>query len=264
VLPQVTFLGHASVLVEFAGVRIVTDPILFGHVSFLNRVSEPLVPSAYRDVDVVVISHLHHDHCDLRSLRLLNAPTVIVPIGGAKYLRKKGISNVFELAIGRSHAVGDAVITAVPAVHDGFRLPFGPRAQAIGYLVQGDAQTIYFAGDTDVFPEMKLIPEIAVEVDPQSRGIDLALLPVWGWGPNLGPGHMDPSRAVEAMNYLQPQYAIPIHWGTLFPFGLRVIKPSLGQRLSDPPREFARIAEQRKSPTHVEVVEPGAQAVLAG
>ena len=83
--------------------------------------------------------------------------------------------------------------------------------------------------------------------------LDLALLPVWGWGPRLGPGHLDPERAARAAQLLRPRIAVPIHWGTFYPRGRRE-----GNRLTAPPREFAaRVAELAPQVT-VRVLQPGA------
>ena len=81
---------------------------------------------------------------------------------------------------------------------------------ALGYLLQG-SQSVYFAGDTDLFPEMAAL-----------GGVDVALLPVAGWGPRLPEGdHMNPRRAAEALKILKPRLAIPIHWGTYTPLWVR-------------------------------------------
>jgi L-ascorbate metabolism protein UlaG (beta-lactamase superfamily) len=82
----------------------------------------------------------------------------------------------------------------------------------------------------------------------------LALLPVWGWGPSLGPGHMDPGRAAQAVARLRPQTAVPIHWGTYFPFPLG---RRGHRRLEDPPREFARKASELAPEVEIRVLEPG-------
>ena len=95
-----------------------------------------------------------------------------------------------------------------------FRPPFGPKAEAVGYVFEQGSESVYFAGDTDMFPAMA---ELA--------GVDLALLPVWGWGPRLGPGHMDPERAADALGVIRPRATVPIHWGTLWPVGMGRVTP---------------------------------------
>ncbi len=233
-------------MLDVMGVRVLTDPVLRSRLMFLRRVVPPLPPAAYDGADVVVISHLHHDHCDLPSLAKLGRDAcIVVPSGGDDFLRGKGFRNVVALRPGQSHRVGPVTLTATPAVHDGERKPFGPKAAAVGYLITSADSRIYFAGDTDLFPGMH-------DLSPQ---LDLALLPVWGWGPTLGPGHLDPARAAQAVELLRPRRAIPIHWGTLFPYGLR---PLYRDRLRAPPHAFAH-AVAKGGPTEVIVLNPSGE-----
>jgi L-ascorbate metabolism protein UlaG (beta-lactamase superfamily) len=241
---DITYLGHSTVLVVMGNTRILTDPVLYDRVSILRRTVSPLPPALWADIDAVVISHLHHDHLDLPSLRLLE-PTVrlIVPRGAAPFLERSGFLNVTELAPAEAADVGSVRLTATPARHSGFRLPFGPRAMALGYLLDEGSERVYFAGDTDLFDEMQELDDI-----------DLALLPVWGWGPRLGAGHMDPLRAAESLRLLQPRAAVPIHWGTLWPLGLGRVAPD---RLQHPPLEFARRAALTAPEVKVYTTPPG-------
>jgi L-ascorbate metabolism protein UlaG (beta-lactamase superfamily) len=243
-----TFVGHSTVLLEVGGARILTDPVLRQGVAFLRRAVPLPAAASYDEIDLVLISHLHSDHCDPPSLALLGGrPRIIVPAGGEGFLRRHGFQRIVSLRQGQSHRAGSVTLTATPAVHDGRRLPFwpfGPRAAAVGYLVTTDDTAVYFAGDTDLFPEMEaLCPQL-----------DAALLPVWGWGPNLGPGHLDPARAAEAVARLRPRRAVPVHWGTFLPYGLR--RP-FRSRLRHPGPDFADLVRARGLPTEVFVMAPG-------
>ncbi|WP_222106186.1 MBL fold metallo-hydrolase [Catellatospora sichuanensis] len=242
---SLVFLGHSTVLLDLAGIRVLTDPVLRRRLTFLHRVVAPVAPRDHADIDVVVLSHLHHDHCDLRSLALLGRGVrVVAPDGAHRFLRRRGFERIVTLKAGESHTIGAVTITATPAVHDGRREPFGPRADAVGYLIASGQTAVYFAGDTDLFPGMReLCPDL-----------DLALIPVWGWGPNLGPGHLDPQRAAEAVALLRPRRAVPVHWGTLFPYGLKRFYPD---RLREPARAFAAAVAARELPTEVRVLAPG-------
>jgi L-ascorbate metabolism protein UlaG (beta-lactamase superfamily) len=243
----VTFLGHATVLLDLGGTRVLTDPVLGSRVGFLRRITASPGPATYRATDVVALSHLHHDHCDLPSLHRLGRGTPLVaPAGSAAFLRRHGFRTVVTLRPGESHTVGSVRLTATPAAHDGRRVPFGPRAAAVGYLISGPHTVVYFAGDTDLFAGM-------ADLCPR---LDLALLPVWGWGPNLGPGHLDPVRAAEAVALLRPRRAVPVHWGTLFPYGLA---PLYRDRLNQPARTFADAVAARGLPAAVHVIPPGGE-----
>ena len=109
-------------------------------------------------------------------------------------------------------------------------------------MVRG-SRTVYFPGDTDLFAGMGDLV-----------GADVALLPVWGWGPNIGPGHMDPIRAAEAASRLKPTLAVPIHWGTLYPLGLRRVHP---RPLADPGHQFASAVASSAPGVSVRVLAPG-------
>jgi L-ascorbate metabolism protein UlaG (beta-lactamase superfamily) len=221
---RIVYVGHATVLIELDGVRLLTDPVLGGWIGPLHRHGPPPRSEWVEGLDAVLISHLHRDHADPRSLRRIAGDVpLIVPAGTAGFFAKLRSGPVIELAVGRPHRVGALRVTATPADHDIGRR--GVAAAPVGFLVDG-SRRIYFAGDTDLFDGMRAIGD----------GLDVALLPVWGWGPTLGPGHMDPERAARAAALLAPRVAIPIHWGTFYPVGLARLRP---RPLSEPPREFA-------------------------
>jgi L-ascorbate metabolism protein UlaG (beta-lactamase superfamily) len=244
-LPRLTFLGHSTVLIELGGLRILTDPVLFDRIGPLRRVVTSLDPDLYARIDLALVSHLHLDHFDVASLRLLgSAVRVVVPYGAGALLGRLGFRRGIELGPGEGLVSGSVSVTATVAAHGGFRPPFGPRAAAVGYVIEAGAATIYFAGDTDLFPGMaELVPDL-----------DVALLPVWGWGPRLGRGHLDPMRAAQALRLLRPRYAVPIHWGTLWPFGFGRVRQG---RLTDPPLEFAARAAEVYPDGTILITPPG-------
>jgi L-ascorbate metabolism protein UlaG (beta-lactamase superfamily) len=247
---RITYVGHATVLIELDGVRLLTDPVLRNRVAHLRRRGDAPAPAMRTEIDAVLISHLHQDHADLPSLRLLDRHTpVLGPPGAREFLGRAGFLNVSELAPAERATVAGVRITAVPAVHSGHRPPFGPRAKAVGFEIAG-GRRLYFAGDTDLFEGMV---DLAGE-------LDLALLPVWGWGPNLGSGHLDPERAARAVALLEPRIAIPIHWGTLFPLGLAKLRSG---SLRTPPREFKRRAAELAPQVEVRVLSPGESTSLS-
>src|SRR4051794_37024120 len=132
VTDRLTWLGHATVLVEVAGAALLTDPVLRPRVAHLRRYAVAPPPPA---VDAILVSHAHPDHLDLPSLRLLAPQSpVVVPPGAARALRRSG-REVHELAPGQALEVGAVHVVAVPAVHDGRRSPLSRPAAAIGYLI---------------------------------------------------------------------------------------------------------------------------------
>ena len=225
-------MGHSSVLLDLDGVRLLADPLLRDRVGILRR-TEPVPASAAlgpAGVEAVLLSHLHDDHCDLRSIRRIGASVVIAPPGAGRWLRARGISGVAELHPGTSLAVGPVLVHAVRAEHSGRRRPWGPPARAVGHVVTGTASA-WLAGDTALHEGMPSVSEIAGPPGP-----DVAVLPVWGWGPRLGPGHLNPRQAAEAALLVRARYAVPVHWGTLYPVGMRWL---MRRRLVDPGPEFA-------------------------
>jgi L-ascorbate metabolism protein UlaG (beta-lactamase superfamily) len=237
----VTWLGHATVLIEVDGVRLLTDPVLRERVAQLRRVP-PLCPPP-EGVDAVLVSHAHLDHLDPPSLaRLGRDRRIVVPRGAGAALRRRRFRRVEEVAEGDEVRVGPVTVRATAAEHHGRRLgPLHPpwrESRALGYVVAG-TRLVYFAGDTDLFAGM-------ADLAP---GLDLALLPVSGWGPRVGPGHLDPRRAAEALTMLRPRVAVPIHWGTLaLPWGDAPEEPALA---------FRRHAAELAGGVEVRVLPPG-------
>ncbi|WP_439377085.1 MBL fold metallo-hydrolase [Amycolatopsis lexingtonensis] len=249
------FLGHSTVRLELGGRVVLTDPVLTARVGGLTRVVPPPPPGSYADADLVLLSHLHGDHLHLPSLKLLGRNTrVVVPKGAGSWLAKKGFAHVEEIAPGETLTEGGLTVTATEAVHSGHRwgprLTHGPQSPALGHLIKTAGTTVYNAGDTDLFPGM-------ADFGP----VDVALLPVWGWGPNLGPGHLDPARAAKAAERVRARAAVPVHWGTLALPGLRRTA-RMRRLLADPPRVFAAEVRKHGIATEVLFTEPGAEVVL--
>lgn len=247
---RITYLGHATVLIEFDGVRLLTDPLLRGRVGPLLRHGPTPRRDLAENLDAVLISHLHRDHADLPSLRRLDpAVPVFAPPGAAGFLERGGLAAVSELAPGQSGRIGEVTISAVEAEHHVGNRLLSRSDEAVGFIVAG-RRRVYFAGDTDLFEGMGALAD----------GLDLALLPVWGWGPRLGTGHLDPERAARAVALMLPRVAVPIHWGTLYPAGLATLAP---HRLASPPHEFARWARRLAPQVEVRVLAPGEATSLA-
>jgi L-ascorbate metabolism protein UlaG (beta-lactamase superfamily) len=245
---RLTYVGHATVLVELDGKRILTDPVLRPRIAHIRR-QVPLPPiERLMPLDAVLISHAHADHLDLPSLRMVaGSATVVAPRGCESLLRRAGARRILELEEGESCHVGAVTVEAIRADHDGRRHPLARRIAALGYLLTGTAR-VYFAGDTDLFAGMA---ELAGRVD-------VACLPIAGWGPRLPPGHLDPARAARAVALIRPAIAVPIHWGTMRSIGPR---PAADPR--DPARAFADAVAALGLEAVPTILHPGESVELA-
>ena len=243
----ITYLGHATTLIEVDGTRLLTDPVLMSRVGYIRRIAPP--PPVGLHADAVLISHAHHDHLDLRSLRQLPEDIpVVAPPGSAQIVRRWTRREVIEAAAGERVRIGSVEVAVAPAEHDGRRLPVGPELPAVAYVVEGSSRVAFF-GDTDLFDGMGGL----------FGDLDVALLPIWGWGPRVGPGHLDPERAARATALLAPRIVVPIHWGTL-------AGPRVWWRAdpAEPARRFTALVAAQAPAVTVRVLAPGERLALPG
>ena len=233
-----TWLGHSCAVIQLDGHIVVTDPVLRARIAHLRRKTR--VESAVLDrADLILLSHTHHDHLDLRSLdRLDPGAQVLVPTGAGGLLRRRGFRSVREVVPGDEVSVGSIQVRVTHAEHAAALRVGTGKTQPVGYVIAG-TQTVYFAGDTDLFDGMGELGRV-----------DVALLPVAGWGPRLPAGHLDPARAVEALELIEPRLAIPIHWGTYAPW-----RPPRGD--DTPAQAFAELAATVVPTVDVRVLRPG-------
>jgi L-ascorbate metabolism protein UlaG (beta-lactamase superfamily) len=238
-----TWLGHSCAAIRLDGLLVVTDPVLRERIVHLRRKS-PVDAAALGGVDVILISHIHFDHLDLPSLdRLDLRAQVLVPAGAGGLLRRRGFRFVREVVPGDEVDLGAVQVRATHAEHASARRMGTGRTMPVGYVIAG-TRTVYFAGDTDLFEAMGML-----------GSIDVALLPVAGWGPRLPAGHLDPIRAVQALELIRPSVAIPIHWGTYAPW-----RRPRGRNTSA--MTFAEIAANVTPAVDVRVLRPGQSSLL--
>jgi len=252
VADRLTFVGHATVLMDVAGVRILTDPVLRNQFLWIRRQVPPPDPEHGERIDGVLISHQHADHLDFRSLRSLEGePTVWVPKGAAGLLGRRRVPAVRELEVGDTVRLGEVEVAATYAEHNGRRWKVvGRRVQPLGYLVSAPGVSMYFAGDTDLFDEME-----------ELRGrVDVAILPIGGWGPTVGAGHLDPERAARAAAIIQPRVVVPIHWGTYLRGDVYRRTPEL---LHVYPRRLAEQMAKHAPGVDLRVLDPGESLELS-
>jgi len=251
----ITFFGHATVLLDLAGVRLVTDPVLRQQVGPLWRRAPKPHLGPLSGLDAILISHLHLDHYDPASLRLLDKGTPIVgPPGSSRSMAWHGFTEVHEIGPGESMRLKGVDIIATEAKHRGTRHPLARRTPSNGYVISSAGCAIYFAGDTGLFPEMAGIWD----------DLDVALLPIAGLGPWLPEfKHMSPRHAVKAMELLRPRLVIPIHWGTYHLPGtvLMRMRPDVHRRA---PLTFMRAAEALQPDIRTVLLDPGQSLDLSG
>jgi L-ascorbate metabolism protein UlaG (beta-lactamase superfamily) len=250
---RVTYIGHATLLIDMNGIRVITDPVLRDSLWHLRRRAPN--PShrllSQRSPDLVLLTHLHSDHTDLPSLRMLlpHVP-ILAPEGSAGYLSRRLKQPIHEVAVGDQIDLGPLRVAVTPAAHSDLNPPPRPHTPVLSYVIHG-AMTLYFAGDTDLFDEMATIARV--------HAPEVALLPVSGFGPYIGNGHLNARTAAQALRLLRPRVAIPIHWGTFSPAGPGWHRWSF---LDDPPYAFLAHATREAPETEVRILVPGQETVF--
>jgi L-ascorbate metabolism protein UlaG (beta-lactamase superfamily) len=234
-----------------AGARVLLDPVLTQRLAHLGRRRGQLPHDMSTSADVVAISHLHADHLHIPSLRAVDpAARLVVPRGAAPLLRDLP-HEITEVSPGDTIRVADSLtIEVVRAAHPASRFP-GSRHSAVpvGYVLAGLVRT-YFPGDTS----------LDQQIVAQAGAVDVLLAPVGGWGPSLGEGHMGPEEGAQMVQWLAPDVAIPVHWGTFWPRGLRGFRDHL---FHQPGPQFAEAVYRRCGEgVRVAVLEPGGTTTI--
>jgi len=157
--------------------------------------------------------------------------------------------DIVEVVPGDTFDVGEARVTVVHAEHRGNRTLSKVHGPPLGFVIEAGERRVYFPGDTDLFDDMRSFGPL-----------DLALLPIWGWGPSLGPGHLNPHRAAEAAVTLQAGSVVPIHWGTFSPIGLVPGRPAW---MDKPGPAFAAAMATVDPSSHLISLEPGGATQIA-
>ncbi len=241
----ITYLGHATCLLEGNGVAVLTDPHLGDRVGFMHR-QTPIHYNlgALPELTAIIVSHTHIDHLDVNSFKFFRGTVpVIVPPGTAHALHPFVNNPVIELAHWVPHRLHEQLtITPVPVRHFGGRILPHVRFRAVsGYIIALGSRTIYFAGDTAYGTHFREVGQMYT--------IDLALLPIGGLFPRwCSPAKpLSPPESITAMTDLRAKQMIPTHWGT---FGSGTAKLTQLDCLRD-------IATERGLSERVRVLEPG-------
>jgi L-ascorbate metabolism protein UlaG (beta-lactamase superfamily) len=219
---RVLWVGHATVLIQTPTLNIITDPVLFDSIGpelFPTKtVTNPGVTLAgLPRIDVILISHNHYDHMDLRSIHAIvdrqksNPPAVLVGLGVGNLLKKEGISSYSELDWDQSVTVKDTKFVFLEAVHTSRRGIRDTNTTLWGsFLIESGVGRIYFAGDTAYGSHFKHVYE-------KYGAPELSLLPIGAYEPRwfMYRMHMNPDEAVLAHLDLHSQHSIAIHFGFL-------------------------------------------------
>lgn len=229
--PSVSWLGHASVLMQMGGLSVLTDPVFSERVSPLPGVGpkrhQPpgIAPQDLPHIDLVLISHNHYDHLDDASVRQLaaqpgGAPLFVVPLGLKGWLAARGIESAVELDWWQVHRVGrTAEVMLLPAQHWSAR-GLNDRQLTLwgGFAVFSDDCHLFYAGDTGYSREFARVREhFAQRQRPEcGGGFDLALLPIGAYAPRwfMAAQHIDPEEALKIHADLGAKRMLGIHWGT--------------------------------------------------
>jgi L-ascorbate metabolism protein UlaG (beta-lactamase superfamily) len=216
----ITFVNHSTVLIQTAGVNILTDPIWSERaspVSFAGpqRFSQPGIAFGnLPPIHVVLLSHNHYDHMDVRTLRRLqekHAPRVLVPLNNAKSLRSAHVKRVREMDWWEQERYSDQLtFHCTPSQHFAGRgIADRDRALWCSWVIETNDGNIYFGGDTGFGPHFQ-------DIKQHFGQFRLALLPIGAYAPRwfMSPVHMDPDEAVAAHQILQPAVSVAIHHGT--------------------------------------------------
>jgi len=247
-LPSLTFINHATVLLQLDGVNILTDPIYSFSLGFyIPRLRKPGVPfDALPDIDAILISHADYDHLNLRTLRRLrrkHQSTIVFPAGLGNYGNRAGFENVRELSLWETFDEKHARITCVPAKHNNKRLPWKSASKSTcGYVIEKAGTAVYFAGDTGYDIHFGQIAE--------RLSVDVALLPIGAYKPHhwFKNVHLNPSTSLRAFRDLNAKFFIPIHWGTF--------KIS-DEPMNEPPKLLQEKAEEEKLSERVKILQNG-------
>jgi L-ascorbate metabolism protein UlaG (beta-lactamase superfamily) len=215
----VTFVGHSTFLIQTPAETILTDPVFSDHAGPFGRfgprrVRRPAIPlDRLPPVSLILLSHNHYDHCDLRALRALAQrfdPAVITPLGNEPLLRSTGLRRIEELDWWEQARGAALPVVLTPAHHFSARTPFNRnRALWGGFVVTSGARRLYFAGDTAYTAVFRQIRE-------RLGVVDLALLPIGAYEPRwfMQSVHMNPAEAVQAHVDLGVRRSIGMHFGT--------------------------------------------------
>jgi L-ascorbate metabolism protein UlaG (beta-lactamase superfamily) len=246
---QIVWLGHASFFIQLAGIRILIDP-MFGRLAVGKRYSElPVDPQKLLNIDYILISHAHYDHCDKKSIKLLaeNNPKAEILCGlNLHTLISKWAGNAIQTAgwYQQYQTKAGLSITFVPSRHWANRSMFDVNTTLWGgFVIQGRNKSIYFSGDSGFGSHFK-------EIGHHFPGIDVALIGAGAYAPVwfMGQHHQDPYKALEAFDAMGAKTFIPFHYGTF---------DSADEPMGEPELILNKLREEGKIRNTLKILMPG-------
>jgi L-ascorbate metabolism protein UlaG (beta-lactamase superfamily) len=245
----ITWLGHASFLVQLEGTNILIDPNWALWLGPMKRMRHPsLYAHDLPPIDLVLITHAHFDHLHLPSLRrIAEGQQIIVPRGVGSIVKKLDFGSIVELDTWESTGFHDLRITLTPARHWGARMIHDTHRQFGGFLMESMTRTVFHCGDSALFDGFTEIGERAE--------IDVALMPIGAYEPPSGrPVHMNPEESLDAFEMLKAAAMVPMHHETF---------PLSGEPMFEPIQRLRAAAEQRGLMDKMHILKEGDSLVVS-
>jgi L-ascorbate metabolism protein UlaG (beta-lactamase superfamily) len=243
-----TWIGHASFLLQTQGVNILIDPNWAKWLKVIKRIKHPGIQlHDLPEIDLVLVTHAHFDHLDRKTLRqIAEDQPIVVPFEVGNLVHDLGFRSVHELHYWKSFQHGPVKITLTPCHHWGARMLHDSHRGFGGFIVEAGGRTIFHCGDTAYFDGFKEIGE--------RFSIDVALMPIGAYDPPSGREvHMNPEEAVQAFLDLKARRMVPMHYGT---FRLSY------EPMDEPPERLRRHAEQHGLAERISFMTEGQTAVF--
>jgi L-ascorbate metabolism protein UlaG (beta-lactamase superfamily) len=246
---QITWIGHASFLLQSEGFNVLVDPVWSNWLGFIKRVRHPgLEIDDLPPIHAVLVSHAHFDHLHLGGLRRIGqGQPIIVPTGVGNLVRRTGFGKIIEMQHWATTRIGPLEITFTPTKHWGARMVHDVHRSFGGFIIRNSSgRTVFHCGDSAYFDGFTEIGTAAP--------IDLAILPIGAYKAMSGREvHMNPEEALDAFRDLNARHMVPMHYGT-YPLG--------GEPMHEPLERLLAATSARGLENHVRILDEGHPVIL--